>query len=244
MRLTRTVSLDTLEYLYIPDVTYATYGETQRKMQLIIPYRPQWQDGETVPLIVFLPGSAWYRQEMYNGIPALAKLAERGFAVASVQYRESKIAPFPAQVEDVHRAIHYIAEQLAKLFHIDMARTFLMGNSSGGHIALLTALRQAAGIADVSELLNFPIRGVIAESAPSDLFLCAKEGVPANMPATFRPTADLLGVSCPQEHPENSRKPAHKPISHPDTPFRRFSCSTATATRRSTLRIARRSTNA
>ena len=54
----------------------------------------------------------------------------------------------------------------------------------------------------MSELLNFPIRGVIAESAPSDLFLCAKEGVPANMPATFRPTADLLGVSCLQEHPE------------------------------------------
>ena len=39
MRQTRTVSLDTLEYLYIPDVTYATYGETQRKMQLIIPYQ-------------------------------------------------------------------------------------------------------------------------------------------------------------------------------------------------------------
>ena len=35
MRQTRTVSLDTLEYLYVPDVTYATYGETQRKMQLI-----------------------------------------------------------------------------------------------------------------------------------------------------------------------------------------------------------------
>ena len=34
MRQTRTVSLDTLEYLYVPDVTYATYGETQRKMQL------------------------------------------------------------------------------------------------------------------------------------------------------------------------------------------------------------------
>lgn len=161
-----------------------------------------------------------------------------------MQYRESKIAPFPAQVEDVHRAIHYIAEQLAKLFHIDMARTFLMGNSSGGHIALLTALRQAAGIADVSEMLNFPICGVIAESAPSDLFLCAKEGVQANMPATFRPTADLLGVSCLQEHPENSRKPAHRPISRPTAPFRRFSCSMVTATRRSAPRIAGRSTNA
>ena len=46
MRQTRTVSLDTLEYLYVPDVAYATYGETQREMQLIIPYRPHWQDGE------------------------------------------------------------------------------------------------------------------------------------------------------------------------------------------------------
>ena len=35
MRQTRTVSLDTLEYLYVPDVAYATYGETQREMQLI-----------------------------------------------------------------------------------------------------------------------------------------------------------------------------------------------------------------
>lgn len=202
MRQTRIVSLDTLEYLYVPDVPYATYGEIQRKMQLIIPYRPQWPDGETVPLIVFLPGSAWYRQEMYNGIPALAKLAERGFAVASVQYRESKIAPFPAQVEDTQRAIYHIAANLAKPFHIDMARTFLMGNSSGGHIALLTALRQAAGIADAPELPNFPIRGVIAESAPSDLFRCAQEGVSAGMPATFRPTADLLGVANPKEHPD------------------------------------------
>lgn len=216
MRQTRTVPLDTLEYLYVPDVTYATYGEIQRKMQLIIPYRPCWCDDETVQLIVFLPGSAWYRQEMYNGIPALAKLAEKGFAVASVQYRESKIAPFPAQTEDVHRAIHYIATQLAKPFHIDMARTFLMGNSSGGHIALLTALRQAAGIVDADDLPPAPIRGVIAESAPSDLFLCAKEGVPAGMPANFRPTADLLGVACPQEHPEKLAEASAQTYLAPD----------------------------
>lgn len=243
MRLTRTVSLDTLEYLYISDVAYATYGETQRKMQLIIPYRPHWPDGETVPLIAFLPGSAWYRQEMYNDIPALANL-RKGIRCCIRAVPRIEIAPFPAQVEDVHRAIHYIAEQLAKLFHIDMARTFLMGNSSGGHIALLTALRQAAGIADVSELLNFPIRGVIAESAPSDLFLCAKKA--------FRQTCPRLSTrlricwACPARRNirKNSRKPAHKPISHPDTPFRRFSCSMATATRRSTLRIAGRSTNA
>lgn len=245
MRQTRTVSLDTLEYLYVPDVAYATYGETQRKMQLIIPYRPQWQDGETVPLIVFLPGSAWYRQEMYNCIPALAKLAERGFAVASVQYRESKIAPFPAQVEDVHRAIHYIAEQLAKLFHIDMARTFLMGNSSGGHIALLTALRQAAGIADVSELLNFPICGVIAESAPSDLFLCAKEGRSGQYARDFPPDRGFAGRVLPAGTSGKTRGSQRTDLSRArPAPFRRFSCSMVTATRRSAPRIAGRSTNA
>lgn len=95
MRQTRTVSLDTLEYLYVPDVAYATYGETQRKMQLIIPYRPQWQDGETVPLIAFLPGSAWYQQEMYNGIPALAKLAEGDSLLhpCSTANRKSRLSP-------------------------------------------------------------------------------------------------------------------------------------------------------
>lgn len=95
MRQTRTVSLDTLEYLYVPDVAYATYGETQRKMQLIIPYRPHWQDGETVPLIVFLPGSAWYRQEMYNSIPALANLRKGDSPLhpCSTANRKSRLSP-------------------------------------------------------------------------------------------------------------------------------------------------------
>ena len=80
---------DELEWIYIPDITYCEYGDVKRRLQLIVPYRQEWKGDRKYPLVVFIPGSAWYRQEMYNGIPALSRLAEKGMIVAAIQYRES-----------------------------------------------------------------------------------------------------------------------------------------------------------
>lgn len=189
-----TVSCEDLEWLYVPDVRYAEYEECSRYLQLFLPYRSVWKENTKYPLVLFLPGSAWYRQEMYNSIPAYSKLAERGFVTAVVQYRESKIAKYPAQVEDVNRAVLFLLSK-AEEFHIDTRKVFLAGNSSGGHIALMTALRKANGIADMEDPPSFEIGGVIAESAPVDMFLCAAKKMPDDMPRKNRPTSDLLGVN-------------------------------------------------
>ena len=45
---------------------------------------------------------------MYNDIPQYAILAKRGFVVAAMEYRESDLATFPAQVEDVCNALKFI----------------------------------------------------------------------------------------------------------------------------------------
>lgn len=82
------VSRDDLEWLYVPEVLYVEYENCKHYMQLIIPYRHQWKENERFPLVVFIPGSAWYRQEMYNSIPSYSKLSERGIVTAFVQYRE------------------------------------------------------------------------------------------------------------------------------------------------------------
>lgn len=147
MKKTIRVECKDLEWLYVPNVMYHEYEETKRYLQLIIPYRQEWKENETYPLVIFIPGSAWYEQEMYNGIPALSRLAERGFVVAALQYRESTIARYPAQVEDVERAVLFLLSK-AETFHIDSDRIFLAGNSSGGHIALMTAMRSANGLKD------------------------------------------------------------------------------------------------
>lgn len=184
-----------LEWLYVPDVVYAEYGGCRRHLQLIIPYRPVWDTDQRYPLVLFIPGSAWRRQELYNSIPAYAKLAERGCVVAVLQIRESELAPFPAQVQDAKAALRF-AVQKADDFHIDRTALFVAGNSSGGHIALLTGLTAAHNLYDTGLYpgVRADIRGIIACSAPTDILQCAQAPLPPGAPEGVRPTAALLGV--------------------------------------------------
>lgn len=174
-----------LEWLYVPDVKYCEYENCERHMQLIIPYKRNWTENKKYPLVLFIPGSAWHRQEMYNSIPARAELAKRGFAVAEVQYRESELAVFPAQVIDAKKAIRFI-QTIAEQFHIDTDNIFISGDSSGGHIALLAGLTAAYGELD-SDVKNdtfCAVKGIISYCAPTDMFLSEGKG----------PIEDLLGT--------------------------------------------------
>jgi acetyl esterase/lipase len=182
-----------LEWLYVPDVEYCDYGDYKRKMQLIIPYQREWTENKKYPVIFFIPGSAWHRQEMYNSIPARAELAKRGFAIAEVQYRECDLAIFPAQVIDMKKAIRFI-ETLAEQFHLDTENIFIAGDSSGGHIALLTGLTAATGELDYIENHDqqIAVKGIISYCAPTDLFLSEGDG----------PIEDLLGTDNVNKVPE------------------------------------------
>lgn len=192
---------DDLEWLYVPDVKYTEYESCKRYIQLFIPYRRQWKEDRKYPLVLFIPGAAWYRQEMYNSIPSYSKLAERGFVTAVVQHRESTIARYPAQIHDINNAIQFLLQKADK-FHIDKEKIYISGNSSGGHIALMSALTKANGIING----GYDIKGIIALSAPTDILLCATEKIPEFMPKEFRPTKDLLGVDDVLENKELARQ--------------------------------------
>lgn len=180
-------SANELQWLYSQDWEYYDYGDCKRHLQIIFPCKSEWKEGESYPLILFIPGSAWHKQEMYNDIPQYAKLAERGYVVAAMEYRESDIATFPAQVEDVCNALKFIPT-IADNFHIDMNRIYLMGNSSGGHIAMMSVLYSAHGLCETLPKIS----GIILESASTDLLICAKAPLPPWM--KIRPSAVLLGV--------------------------------------------------
>jgi acetyl esterase/lipase len=174
-----------LEWLYVPDVEYFEYENCKRYLQLIIPYKRNWVEDKKYPLVLFIPGSAWHRQEMYNNIPARSELAKRGFAIAEVQYRESELDIFPAQVIDVKKAIRFI-HSIAEQFHIDTDNIFISGDSSGGHIALLTGLTAAYGELDSDDKNNIGcnVNGIISYCAPTDMMLSNGDG----------PIEDLLGT--------------------------------------------------
>lgn len=188
-----------MQCLYSQDWEYYDYGDCKRHLQIIFPYKQEMKEDEKYPLILFIPGSAWHKQEMYNDIPQYALLSKRGFVIAVMEYRESDIAVFPAQIEDVYNALMFIPN-IANNFHIDTSKIFLMGNSSGGHIAMMSVLFNAHGLCKTLPKVS----GVICESGSTDLLICAKAMLPPWM--KIRPSAVLLGIDKIEGHEELAEK--------------------------------------
>ncbi|MGN1147846.1 MAG: prolyl oligopeptidase family serine peptidase [Lachnospiraceae bacterium] len=138
---------------------------------------------------------------MYNSIPAYAELAKRGFAMAMVQVRESELAVFPAQVTDIKKAIRFLFS-IAEQFHIDTENIFIAGDSSGGHLALLTGLTATTGELDEDFERGIPLhmKGIIDFFGPTDLFLSEGDG----------PIEDLLGTDNVNHVPELTKSASCK----------------------------------
>jgi acetyl esterase/lipase len=131
----------------LTDVVYST----------ITGFRPQHLDlyrqtgvAAPRPLIVFVHGGGWAYSNPRAGAGfrdfpvVLANLAERGYVVASIAYRLSGEAPFPAQLEDLQAAIRFLRGN-AERFGIDGAQVGLWGMSAGAQLAALNAVNCAAG---------------------------------------------------------------------------------------------------
>jgi len=95
------------------------------------------------PLIVWIHGGAWMSNDkhadmgyMTNTIKAFLNA---GYVLASIDYRYSITAPFPAQIQDCNRAIEYIYQNAAQ-YNIDESKIALIGFSAGGHLASLIGL--------------------------------------------------------------------------------------------------------
>lgn len=88
------------------------------------------------PCVAYIQGSAFHEQWMWNNISRHIRLAEKGYAVAIIEYRPSEISPFPAQMQDAKTGIRFLKKNADK-YHIDAERIAIMGDSSGGHTALM-----------------------------------------------------------------------------------------------------------
>ena len=131
---TRIMSDQEMDTMYIPDVEYMNIDGISRILQILVP-RKRVMENEKYPLIVYVQGSAWHKQNVYQHVGQL----KQGFVVAIVQYRESDLAPFPAQIEDTKTAIRFLRKHHEEYF-IDEQNVFLFGDSSGGHVALVSGL--------------------------------------------------------------------------------------------------------
>lgn len=126
---------------YVPNVEYECVGGVSRVLQILLPTsrnHPAPRAGRTAsrayPCVVYVQGSAWMTQNVYGNLPCIARLAELGYVVAVVQYRESGIGTFPDQIRDARNAVRFMRVHAAE-YGIDPDCVAIMGDSSGGHTA-------------------------------------------------------------------------------------------------------------
>jgi acetyl esterase/lipase len=123
----------------LADLTYASYTG-YRPLTLDL-YRPA-STAIPHPLVLYVHGGGWqsghtrHSGAFANWPAALASIAARGYVVASVEYRLSGEAPFPAAIQDVKAAIRWLRANAAK-FGIDKQRAVIWGGSAGGQLAAL-----------------------------------------------------------------------------------------------------------
>lgn len=137
----------------IRDLEFARVGDQSLQLDLHLP-----PDGIPVkkPLIVYVHGGAW-RAGSKSDMP-LGKLVAQGFAVASVDYRLSTVAPFPAQAHDIKAAIRFLRARGTD-YKIDATRIAIAGSSAGGHLAALVGVTN--GVAE----LEGTVGGHLSESS-------------------------------------------------------------------------------
>jgi acetyl esterase/lipase len=114
------------------DIPYVTNGHVRQTLDLYIP-----ESSRPVPLVVWVHGGAWKlgSKDWIN----VKYLVEHGYAIASVDYRFSGDAKFPAQIQDCNTALNFLMAN-AVSFGIDPKRLIVGGGSAGGHLALLLGL--------------------------------------------------------------------------------------------------------
>jgi acetyl esterase/lipase len=176
---------------YAPGVTY----DAAQRLTLDI-YTPV--NARNEPVVVFFYGGRWTTGVAADFRFVGQALASQGFVAVVPEYRHYPKVRFPAFVQDAARAVRWTESQIAR-YGGDPAKIFVMGHSSGAHLAAMLALdpqwlAQAGG--DRGRL-----KGMIGLAGPYDF-----------LPLTDRDLRDMFG---PPERYELSQPIAFVDGAHP-----------------------------
>lgn len=111
-----------------------------------------------------------------------SRLLARGHAIASLDYRLSGDAVFPAAVEDCKAAVRYLRAHAAQ-YNLDLARFVAFGESAGAHHAVFLGVTSPPGVGDSLDVgdhleLSSAVQGVVDYYGPSDFLQMDAHGMP------------------------------------------------------------------
>ena len=160
----------------ITDIVYAEYETGPVRLHLISPgvrvsrLAGTQAVGDPLPWILYVPGSAWFPQNLARAIPNMIDFVKQtGFAIAIAAYRPSTMAIAPAQLVDMKAAIRFLRAN-ADSYNLDPARVAIWGTSSGGHMASLVGLtaENQAFANEVHNAESDAVRAVVNFFGPTD----------------------------------------------------------------------------
>lgn len=183
------------------DLAYVDNGHARQKLDLYLPH-----GSEKRPLLIWIHGGAWMSGDKERP-PALAFL-QHGFAVASLNYRLSQHALFPAQIQDCRAAVRWLRAHAAE-YNLDPDRLGAWGASAGGHLVTLLGTASEVRAFDVGDHLDqsSSVQCVVDFFGPTDFLLMNAQRLPGTMDhdGPDSPESRLIGGAI-QEHPDAARQ--------------------------------------
>ena len=171
----------------IGDIAYAGDGNPRRRLVLALPARATVE--VPLPLVVCIHGGGWRSGDHRAAIAELMGYAASGrYAVASIGYRLSSEAIWPAQLDDCRAALRWIHDHADRI-GIDRDRIAVFGRSAGGHLAAMLAVRPDPPVR---------VRAAVDYYGPTDLLVMqaqAPEGVVIDHDAADSPESRLVGAA-------------------------------------------------
>jgi len=173
------------------DLEYVQGGHARNRLDLYLPEKAP----RPLPVILWVHGGGWARGDKTNG-PAF-RFATQGYAVASMNYRFSQHAVFPAQIHDCKAAVRWLRAN-ARKYGLDAEHIGAWGGSAGGHLVAL--LGTTAGVKDFegpggNADQSSSVQAVVDWYGPTDFLTAGAKDTRSN----------LLGGD-PQENKEKARK--------------------------------------
>ncbi|GAB5559716.1 MAG: alpha/beta hydrolase [Synoicihabitans sp.] len=146
-----------------PKVETHTYAEHESGELTLDIYRPNDESTRT-PLVIFVHGGGWKNGNKTVVRKKATWLTEYGFAVASIDFRQTDVAGWPAQINDCYAAVRWLRENGPNL-GLATERIAAAGTSSGGHLVALMGTRPYPG----RETTSSQVQAVVDWFGPADL---------------------------------------------------------------------------